>query len=78
MKYLNWQYDKTTEYWAKRLLIPIKSKHQKLQYDGLDYRLWEETWKKHILKDTFQAYCHYPHQEGSVLCSPSNWTLSKP
>ena len=72
MKYLNWQYDETTEYWAKRLLIPIKSKHPKPQYDGLDYRLWEETWKKHILQDSFPGYCHYPNQEGSLLCSPSN------
>jgi len=72
MKYLNWQYDESTEYWAKRLLIPIKSKHPEPQYDGLDYRLREKTWKKHILKDSFPAYCHYPNQEGSLLCSPSN------
>lgn len=73
MKNLNWQFDETTEYWAKRLIIPIvESKHPEPQYDGMDYRLWEETWKKHILQDSFPDYCHYPNHEGSLLCSPAN------
>lgn len=72
MKELNWNYDNTTKYWAERLLIPIRSKSPQPQYDGLDYRLWENTWKKHILNDSFPEYCHYPHQQGSLLCSPSN------
>jgi hypothetical protein len=70
--YLNWQCDETTEYWAKKLLIPIKSKTPMPQYDGMDYRLWEDTWKKHILQDSFPDYCRYPNLEESLLCSPSN------
>ena len=72
MKELNWEYDKTTAYWANRLLIPIKSKRPTPQYDGLDYRLWEDTWVKHILNSSFPEYCRYPQQQGSLLCSPSN------
>ncbi|MFC2042957.1 hypothetical protein ACFLUA_02255 [Chloroflexota bacterium] len=72
MNNLYWQYDETTEYWAKKLLLPIKSMHPIPQYDGMDYRLWEDTWKKHILKDSFPEYCQYPNEEESLLCSQSN------
>jgi hypothetical protein len=72
MKKLNWQYDKTTEYWAKKQTVPIKSRQPKPQYDGLDYRMREETWKKHILNDNFPEYCHYPQHQDSLLGSPTN------
>jgi hypothetical protein len=72
MNELVWHYDEITEYWAKRVTIPISSKRPQPQYDGLDYRMWETTWRKHILTDRFPEYCHYPHHQGSLLCSPSN------
>jgi hypothetical protein len=72
MKELHWQYDKTTEYWASQLQFPITSKQPKPQYDGLDYRMREETWKKHILNDQFPDYCNFPQEQGSLLGSPTN------
>lgn len=73
MKKLVWNYDETTEYWAKRILIPLtESNHPVQQYDGMDYRMREDTWAKHILQDQFPDYCCYPYHEGTLLCSPSN------
>ena len=72
MQRLLWHPDKITEFWAKKLSIPIKSEHPKLQYDGVDYRMREDTWAKHILQDHFPDYCRYPGFEGSLLCSPEN------
>ena len=72
MKKLDWNDDKTTEFWANRAPLPIKSNSPRPQYDGLDYRLWEDTWRKHILNQSFPEYCHYPQQPESLLCSPEN------
>lgn len=72
MKELNWDYDKNTAHWAKKCPLSIESDHPKKQYDGRDYRLWEDTWKKHISNPNFPEYCHYPHSPGSLLASPSN------
>jgi hypothetical protein len=72
MNELEWNYDRTTEYWAKKLPLPLSSSHPVPQYDGLDYRLWEDTWKKHILRERFPEYCRYPNTQESLLCSPSN------
>ena len=72
MKLVSWIYDKQTQYWANRLLIPIQAKLPKPQYDGLDYRMREVTWKKHILNDNFPIYCRYPGESGSLLASPTN------
>ena len=69
---LSWHPDQTTEYWAKKLPLPIKSKRPIPQYDGMDYRMREDTWVKHILQDQFPDYCRYPGFEGSLLCSPGN------
>ena len=74
MKALHWINDKQTELWANRLLIPIQAKLPKRQYDGMDYRMRETTWKKHILSDGFPDYCRYPNESNSLLASPSNIT----
>jgi hypothetical protein len=72
MKALNWIHDQQTELWANRLLIPIQAKLPKRQYDGLDYRMREVTWQKHILSDGFPDYCRYPNEPKSLLASPAN------
>ena len=71
MKRIDWRYDGTTAYWANQILLPITLPVQP-QYNGLDYRLRKETWKKHILSPDFPEYCHYPNQPESLLCSPEN------
>lgn len=69
---LSWHPDQTTEYWAKKVPIPIKSKRPIPQYDGMDYRMREGTWAKHIQGDRFPEYCRYPCLEETLLCSPEN------
>lgn len=71
MKQMDWHYDETTAFWANRILIPVKLPIQP-QYNGLDYRLREDTWKKHILEPSFPESCRYPKQDGALLCSPEN------
>jgi len=71
MAKLDWQLDDSTAYWAKRIPLPLDLPVQP-QYDGLDYRLRKETWKKHLLKSRFPGYCRYPGQPESLLCSPEN------
>ena len=73
MKRMGWHYDETTAYWANKILLPIELPIQP-QYDGLDYRLREETWVKHILNPGFPEFCRYPDQPESLLCSPGNIT----
>ena len=72
MKELKWNYDGTTAYWACRLSLPITSLNPQKQYDGRNYPLWEDTWKKDILNANFPGYCHYPQQQGRLLCNPPN------
>jgi hypothetical protein len=72
MKRLKWNHDADTAYWAKRLPLPLTSTEPQEQYDGRDYPLWEDTWKKYILDTSFPGYCHYPEQRGHLLCSPDN------
>ena len=73
MKRMGWHYDETTAYWANKILLPIELPIQP-QYDGLDYRLREETWVKHILNPGFPEFCRYPDQPELLLCSPGNIT----
>jgi len=71
MQTMLWDHDRITAYWANQAPIPIKLPVQP-QYDGLDYRLRESTWVKHIRKSSFPEYCRYPNQPESLLCSPEN------
>ncbi len=68
---LLWVYDFDTSFWAKRIQL-IQSSTPGKQYDGLDYRMWEETWRKYILKAGFPSYCRYVGQPGYFLASPKN------
>jgi hypothetical protein len=72
MKRLKWNHDTDTAYWAIKLPLPLTSIEPQEQYDGRDYPLWEDTWKKYILGTSFPGYCQYPEQRGRLLCSPDN------
>ena len=63
--------DPQTAYWAARLPLPLDLPIQP-QYDGLDYRMRAETWRKHILATGFPEYCDYPESPGALLASPEN------
>lgn len=72
MKELDWEYDNNTAYWAIKCPIPIESEYPYKQYNGRDYPLRENTWKKHISKPNFPEYSQHPQYHGSLLASPSN------
>lgn len=72
MKELIWHYDEKTEFWAKRVIIPLMAKKPKQQYDGSAVNPKEEIWKKYILKSEFSVYCNNPNWYGLLICSPNN------
>ena len=69
MNELKWNYDETTAYWANRVTFPLLPNTQK-QFEGSP--LVENSWKKHIINNSFPEYCHHPYKPGHLLCSPSN------
>jgi hypothetical protein len=68
---LIWIEDEDTAFWANRISM-IKSSQPSEQYDGSNYRIWEETWRKYILKAGFPSSCRYPGEPGYLLASPQN------
>lgn len=69
MKELKWNYDETTAYWANRGILPFPPSPQK-QFEGSP--LVENSWKKHLINNSFPEYCRHPNKPGYLLCSPSN------
>ena len=72
MSKINWNYDEITKDWAIRCPLPIATKTPIPQYDGSNYHPWEETWKKHILRNRFPDYCRSTNRIGTLVCSPTN------
>jgi hypothetical protein len=68
---LEWSLDPTTYAWAQGISL-IKSSHSQKQYDGGNYRMWEDNWKKYILTPGYASFCRNPGQSGYLIASPSN------